>query len=232
VRTSLHQWRLRSDVYAFDRLVGDPLDAEATCLVDLAVQLSLGARKGKVLAYCLSVGQLEAVEGELIRRLGPGVAGEVEVFQCHARDGAKRERAEEAFKVDVEGAQIYLATKAVSRGNDANDVLRVIFLGMPTDMEEFVQQAGRCGRKQLGSVSVLASPKRLHFAFTLARKRSLMLRSYFASCTRCSSPVAAGTARIWTILGISYPCASRTLSCAVTIALLARGLPLLSSGLM
>jgi hypothetical protein len=49
------------------------------------------------------------------------------------------ERVEEAFKVDAEGVQIYLApkaTKALSRGNDANDVLHVGFLGMPTDMEE------------------------------------------------------------------------------------------------
>jgi hypothetical protein len=107
----LHQSRLGYDVYAFERLVGDPLGAEATCLVNLAVQLLLGARKGKVLAYCLSVGQLEAVEGELIRRLGPGVAGEVEVFQCHARDGAMRERVEEAFKVDAEGAANLLGPK-------------------------------------------------------------------------------------------------------------------------
>jgi superfamily II DNA helicase RecQ len=61
----------------------------------------------------------------------------------------------------------------LSRGNDANDVLHIVFLGMPTDMEGFVQEAGRCGRKQLGFVSVLASPERLHLAFTLARKCSL-----------------------------------------------------------
>lgn len=67
----------------------------------------------------------------------------------------KKEEVLALFKHTGSKLRLVIATTAFGMGIDCPDIRRVIHWGIPTTLEEYVQETGRCGRDGEASIAIL-----------------------------------------------------------------------------